>query len=248
MKGGKKEELGSMEKAVPLFPSDFYRRIWASNPCKFHESYRAWLIHERERERKFHAPRSCREIDRRSGFCMNEDTSRRLRRLWIKRDVYILNKRNRERRSATCPWTTMCNRWHLPARVVISPCTLIILTKCTDQASLLYDKMSLFSPRVSQQAINRQLFIYIYTFSGARTEKKNEANSTWFPSSFVSFPLFFFFPPSSAVRNEKNFYFQAFHQITGGTVYYRFPANKRSWFKSPSSPALIFFFFSPWLS
>lgn len=203
MKGGKKEELGSMEKAVPLFPSDFYCRIWASNPCKFHESYRAWLIHERERERKFHAPRSCREIDRRSGFCMNEDTSRRLRRLWIKRDVYILNKRNRERRSATCPWTTMCNRWHLPARVVISPCTLIILTKCTDQASLLYDKMSLFSPRVSQQAINRQLFIYIYTFSGARTEKKNGANSTWFPSSFVSFPLFFFPLPLRPVETRK---------------------------------------------
>lgn len=203
---------------------------------------------ERERERKFHAPRSCREIDRRSGFCMNEDTSRRLRRLWIKRDVYILNKRNRERRSATCPWTTMCNRWHLPARVVISPCTLIILTKCTDQASLLYDKMSLFSPRVSQP-INRQLFIYIYIRSVVR-EQRRKTERIQRDFLLPSFPslFFFFFPPSSAVRNEKNFYFQAFHQITGGTVYYRFPANKRSWFKSPSSPALIFFFFSPWLS
>lgn len=53
----------SMEKALPLFPSDFYRRTWASNPCKFHESYRAWLIHERERKReRARAPR--REIDR----------------------------------------------------------------------------------------------------------------------------------------------------------------------------------------
>lgn len=201
MKGGKKEELGSMEKAVPLFPSDFYRRIWASNPCKFHESYRAWLIHERERERKFHAPRSCREIDRRSGFCMNEDTSRRLRRLWIKRDVYILNKRNRERRSATCPWTTMCNRWHLPARVVISPCTLIILTKCTDQASLLYDKMSLFSPRVSQP-INRQLFIYIYIRSVVR-EQRRKTERIQRDFLLPSFPSLFFFFPSLFGRSKR---------------------------------------------
>lgn len=101
--------------------------------------------------------------------------------------------------------------------------------------------LSLFPSCISTNKQPRGSFLSIYTFSGARREKKNSrANSTWFPSSFVSFPLFF--PPSSAGRNEKNFYFQAFHQITDGTVYYRFPANKRSWFKSPSSLAPIFFF------
>lgn len=102
---------------------------------------------------------------------------------------------------------------------------------------------------LNQWTASRRLFIHIYIRSLVREHRrKTERNSTWFPSSFVSFPLFIFFffsPPCSVGRNEKNFYFQAFHQITGGTVYYRFPANKRSWFKSPPQLLSSFFFFSP---
>lgn len=140
----------------------------------------------------------------------------------------------------------MCNRWHLPARVVIWPCTLII--KCIEQTSLYFSlvcsmirRLSLSFPRVSQPINSLEAAFYLYIRSVVHEERRKTER---IQRDFLlpSFPSLFFFPPSSAGRNEKNFYFQAFHQITDGTVYYRFPANKRSWFKSPSSLAPIFFF------